>query len=51
MQMLHQPKLKKWAVFCGQRDRQACEQFLNMFKRVIETFGYPVDRPKVVYVK
>lgn len=49
--MLGQPELKKWAIFCTQRDRETCDQFLRMFKRVLETFNYPVSRPKVVTVK
>ena len=51
MKMLDQPNLKKWAVFVGPRDGETSDMFLRKYKRVLQTFNYPVERPKVVHVR
>lgn len=48
--MFSQPDLEKWAVFCPQRDKETCSNFLTTMQQCVQTFNYPMKQPKVFFV-
>ena len=50
-EMYSQPAIKKWCVFSTNKDKESTENFLQMFKKVQESFKYQMGDPNVVYVK
>lgn len=50
-EMYSQPAIRKWLVFSTNKDRESTENFLQMFKKVQESFNYQMGSPNVVYVK
>lgn len=50
-EMYSQPSIRKWLVFSTNKDKESTENFLQMFKKVQESYNYQIANPNLVYVK
>ena len=50
-EMLEQPEIVKIGVFVNKRDAEAGQAFLDTLKECVNTFNYPMARPKEFYVE
>jgi aubergine len=50
-EMFSQPSIRKWLVFSTSKDKESTENFLQIFKKVQESFNYQIANPNVVFVK
>ena len=44
--MFDQPNLARIGIFCASRDKETCISFFKTLENCIETFSYPMDKPR-----
>lgn len=45
-EMLEQPKITKLGIFVSKRDQEAAQVFIDMLKKCIAEFNYPMQKPR-----
>ena len=48
--MFDQPHITRWAIFCPSRDKQTYQTFVDTLKESIDTYKYPADQPRAVFI-